>query len=77
MKKLLLTLLCLLGVTAMWAAEPLYTVDLAKSNWPAKITTYTNNNTSVDEKWTIINGSNNNSGWDYFRFGKKKIQKFG
>lgn len=72
MKKLLLTLLCLLGVTAVWAAEPLYTVDLAKSNWPAKITTYTNNNTSVDKKWTIINGSNNNSGWDYFRFGKKK-----
>lgn len=72
MKKLLLTLLCLLGVTALQATEPLYSVDLSKSNWPANIQNYSNKNTSVDNKWTIINGSNNNKGWDYFRFGIKK-----
>ncbi len=73
MKKLLLTLLCLLGVTAMWAGDLIYTVDFPTGNdakW-SNTTGYTSTSNSTDGKWTLTNAHNNSNKWGYVKIGGK------
>lgn len=73
MKKLLLTLLCLLGVTAMWAGDLVYTVDFPKDSdakW-SNTTGYTSTSNSNDGKWTLTNAHNNSNKWGFVKIGGK------
>lgn len=73
MKKLLLTLLCLIGFTAVWAADTTVKVDFPKDNptWP-NMTNYSSSMTSNDGNWKITNAANNSNGWGYIKIGGKK-----
>ena len=73
MKKLLFTLLSLVGFISAWAGDLVYTVDFTNSGgvtWP-KSSSYTGTTTSDDGKWTITNANNNNNGWGYVKIGGK------
>jgi len=77
MKKLLLTLLCIIGVSAAWAQTAAYTVpmggkaDGATENFWPNVSAYNKTSTSADGKWENSNYNNNNNGWAYGRLGGK------
>ena len=64
MKKVLLTLLCLMGVLGLRAAEQELAASLllGADNWDGN-SAYTETLTSKDGNWTLVNFNNNKNGW--------------
>ena len=64
MKKVLFTLLCLMGALGLSAAEQELAMSLVlgADNWDGN-SAYTETQTSKDGKWTLVNFNNNKNGW--------------
>lgn len=63
-----------------WADDEVYSTCLFGTDYNSQtIGSYTATWTASNEDftWTIVNGNNNNNGWDYIKFGRKNVASVG